>query len=181
MSLLHILTFPNKRLKEVSGKVEKVGNTHEQLVRDMFETMYASAGIGLAAPQVGELIRVIVLDVGLKDSKDPEKHHPDPVALINPEIISGEGNIVWEEGCLSCPELIVKVDRFNKVDVSFLDVEGKACKLSAEGLKAVCIQHEIDHLNGVLLADRISRLERDMYKTKRIKIAKEEKDMADVL
>jgi peptide deformylase len=147
----------------------------------MFATMEQEVGIGLAAPQVGELIRLAIVDVRKQDTVDLEKFISDPVALINPEIIAGEGTISYEEGCLSCPELLVKVDRFNRVKVKYLDLEGRMCELTAEGLKAVCIQHELDHLNGILLADKISRLERNLYKSKLFKIAKDEKDLAKVL
>lgn len=143
----------------------------------MYETMYLENGIGLAAPQVGELIRVVVIDIPIADPIDPSKQSRDAIALINPEIKHGEGLIQFEEGCLSCPELIVKVDRFNKIQVAYQNLEGQACQLETDGLKAVCIQHEIDHLNGVLLVDKMSRLERDVYRNQRIRIAKEESEL----
>ncbi len=179
MSLLPVLTFPHKNLKLTSKQVKEINPTIEQLVADMFDTMYTQNGIGLAAPQVNELIRVIVVDIPLE--RDPENETPDPLALINPEIIAQEGTIQFDEGCLSCPELIVLVDRFDKIKVRYQDVSGKKCELETSGLKSVCIQHEIDHLNGVLLVDRVSRLERDLYKNKRIKMAKSENDLAGIL
>lgn len=179
--MLTVLKYPAKKLKEISKPITKISNSIIDLVDEMFETMVGEIGIGLAAPQVGELVRLAVVDVHLEDPLDPEKSISDPVCLINPEIIAGDGTISYEEGCLSCPELIVKVDRFNRVKVRYLDLEGRPQELTAEGLKAVCIQHELDHLNGILLADKISRLERDLYKNKRIKIAKDEKDLAKAL
>lgn len=181
MSKLDVLTFPNKLLKKPSVDIRDISHSIQELAEDMFETMYHENGIGLAAPQIGELIRLIVVDVPKSDDVDPEKLLSDPVALINPEIIKHDGKIEYDEGCLSCPELIVKVPRHNLVTVRYLDLEGHPTELVADGLKSVCIQHEIDHLNGTLLTDRISRLERDMYKGKRIKIAKSEKDFEGVV
>lgn len=165
----------------MAKNVEKVTPSIEELVQSMFETMYLESGIGLAAPQVGEGLRVIVVDVAIVDPKDPEKYTSDPVALINPVITKGTGKIEYEEGCLSCPDLIVTVDRLNEIEVAYLDPKGKACTLTANNLKAVCIQHEIDHLNGILLVDKIARVEQDLYKKKRIRIAKDDKDFAGVL
>ncbi|EKD41424.1 MAG: hypothetical protein ACD_73C00724G0006 [uncultured bacterium] len=179
--LLNVLKFPDKRLKQISKEIKEVNKNIEDLIEGMFETMYVENGIGLAAPQVGELIRLVVLDVPIVDEKNPKEHHPDPIALINPVIKSKQGNIEFEEGCLSCPELLVTVPRAEMVKVAYLNTEGQICELAASGLKAVCIQHEIDHLNGLLLVDKISRLERDFYKTKRIRLAKEEKDFTNVL
>ena len=181
MSLLRVLKYPAPFLKKQSSDVERVNESVRALVSQMFETMYYEAGIGLAAPQVGEHLRVIVVDVPKPYPDDPQKVQSDAVALINPKIIQSSGQIQYEEGCLSCPELLVKVDRANEVKVSYLDLEGKPSTLQAEGLKAVCIQHEIDHLNGVLLADKISRLERDLYKQKRVRLAKDENELRAVL
>lgn len=179
--MLNILKFPDPRLRDKSKKVEKVGRVVQDLAKNMFETMYESHGIGLAAPQLGELVRLIVMDIPLVDPVDPQKTTKDPLALVNPQIVWGEGDIQYEEGCLSCPELVVLVDRLNTIRVSYLDLNGKPLELTAAGLKSVCIQHEIDHLNGTLLVDKISRLKRDLYKQKRLKIAKEEKEMATIL
>ena len=178
---LEILTFPNKQLKEKSKEIKKISKTHEQLVREMFQTMYEAGGIGLAAPQVGELIRLVVVDVPIVNPINPEKQTPDPVCFINPLVISGQGQAETEEGCLSCPELIVKVTRFDWIELQYLDLEGNQHINPFTGLKAVCIQHEIDHLNGVLLVDKVTRLERDLYRNKRIKIAQSEKDLENVL
>lgn len=181
MSELTILKFPDKRLREKSKPIKVVASSIQNLARQMFEIMYQSRGIGLAAPQVDEQIRLIVVDVPKKDPFDPEKSLPDPLVIINPEIISGEGNIQYEEGCLSCPELVVLVDRMARIKLKYLDLQGKPSQLEAGQLKAVCIQHEIDHLNGILLVDKISRLKRDLYKNQRLRIAKEEKDLATIL
>jgi peptide deformylase len=181
MAKLDVLKFPNSLLKKRSSDLKDVGHTIRDLAEDMFETMYAENGIGLAAPQIGELIRLIVIDVPKEDEIDPEKLVSDPVALINPEIISHQGDIEFEEGCLSCPELIVKVPRHDQIKVRYLDLEGQPSELICKNLKSVCIQHEIDHLNGTLLTDRITRIEKDLYKSKRIKIAKSEKDLEGII
>lgn len=178
---MKVLKYPDKVLKQVSQEVKDMGRTIEELVQSMFETMYVENGIGLAAPQVGELLRVIVVDVPIVNPDDPKDYRSDAIALINPRITQKTGTIEFEEGCLSCPELIVKVPRADIIRVAFLDVEGRPCELDASGLKSVCIQHEIDHLDGQLLVDKVSRLERDMYRTKRIRLAKDEKDLANVL
>lgn len=181
MSLLSILKFPDPFLRKKSTSVEKVSESIIKLADNMFETMYAEDGIGLAAPQVGEGLRLIVLDVPKVDAIDPEKVEKDPLAMVNPKVVSGEGTIQFEEGCLSCPELIVLVDRMAQVHVKYLNLEGKPCEIDVSGLKGVCIQHEIDHLNGILLVDKLSRLKRDLYKNQQLKIAKEEIDLATVL
>lgn len=184
MSQLKVYTFPDPVLREKSKPVKQITSSIEELVKSMFETMVVENGIGLAAPQVGEKLRVIVLDVPIVDPDDPDndkKRRPDPVAMINPEIISGEGLIQFEEGCLSCPEIAVFVDRQEQIRVKYLDVSGRPLTLEAAGLKAVCIQHEIDHLNGVLLVDRLSRLKRDIYRKQRIRILRDEKDAENIL
>lgn len=181
MPPLTILKFPDKRLREKSKPIKVVTSFIQDLAGQMFETMYQNHGIGLAAPQVEEHIRLIVVDVAKKDPFDAEKNLPDPIVLINPEIILGEGNIQYEEGCLSCPELVVLVDRAAQIKLKYIDLQGKPAQLEASQLKAVCIQHEIDHLNGVLLVDKISRLKRDLYKHNRLRIAKEEKELATIL
>ena len=181
MSLLSVLKFPHPKLRKQSRPIPKVSSSIIQLAEDMFETMIAENGIGLAAPQVGEQIRLIVMDVPKIDPIDPEKIVHDKLALVNPEIVHGEGKIQYEEGCLSCPELIVLVDRNEKVRVKYLDIEGKPREVDAELLKAVCLQHEIDHLNGVLLVDKLSRIKQDLYKQKRLRITKEEKELAAIL
>ncbi len=195
--MLNVLKFPDQKLRQKSKPIKEVTDSMVELAKEMFTTMYAEDGLGLAAPQVGESIRLVVVDVPRKEKKsgggvflassdeDDEDDTiikiPDPVALINPEVIEGAGTTQYEEGCLSCPDLLVWVDRYAKVKVSYLDLHGRPCELTAEGLKAVCIQHEIDHLNGVLLVDKLSRLKRDFYKNKRLRVIKDEKDLMNVL
>ncbi|MBI4412719.1 MAG: peptide deformylase [Deltaproteobacteria bacterium] len=181
MSSLTVLKYPDPKLRRKSKPIAKVSSSIVSLAEDMFETMVAENGIGLAAPQIGELIRLIVMDVPKIDPIDPEKIVHDKLALINPQIVHGEGKIQYEEGCLSCPELIVLVDRNEKIRVKYLDLEGRPCEIGAEQLKAVCIQHEIDHLDGILLVDKLNRIEQGLYKQKRLRVAGEEKELATIL
>jgi len=167
MALLPIITAPDPRLKIISKPVKSVTDEVRTLVADMFETMYEAPGIGLAAIQVGEQKRLLVLDVVGKgdDDKDPE-----PLAIINPEItwVSDHDN-TYEEGCLSVPEHYADVVRPAEVKLTYLDLDGKTQKLHADGLLATCIQHEIDHLDGVLFVDHISALKRNMILRKLLK------------
>lgn len=158
--ILKILTYPNPLLKKKSVPVTQVDRAIQELINNMFETMYAAPGVGLAAPQIGILQRILVVDVGRLEG---ETHHPDPKVLINPTITTREGKITWEEGCLSLPQLIVPVERSKKIVVEGLDQDGQPVKYPGEDLLAVAFQHEIDHLDGILLADRLSRLKRDLY------------------
>lgn len=158
MSVLKILTYPDPVLKEKSKPVEFINEKIKKLAEDMIETMYAAPGIGLAAPQVGESLRVITVDVTRKGE--------DLIVLINPEIISGEGECTEEEGCLSVPDLKEIVQRKEKVLVKGLDIQGRKIQIPAEGLLAIAFQHEIDHLDGILIIDRVSRLKRDIFKKK---------------
>ena len=181
MSSLTVLKYPDPKLRRKSKPIAKVSSSIVSLAEDMFETMVAENGIGLAAPQIGEMIRLVVMDVPKIDPIDPEKIVHDKLALINPQIVHGEGKIQYEEGCLSCPELIVLVERNEKIRVKYLDLEGRPCEIGAEQLKAVCIQHEIDHLDGILLVDKLNRIEQGLYKQKRLRVAGEEKDLATIL
>ncbi|HCX90847.1 MAG: peptide deformylase [Deltaproteobacteria bacterium CG12_big_fil_rev_8_21_14_0_65_43_10] len=158
MSILKILTYPDPVLKEKSKSVEFIDEKIKKLAEDMIETMYAAPGIGLAAPQVGESLRVITVDVTRKGE--------DLIVLINPEIISGEGECAEEEGCLSVPDLKEIVQRKEKVLVKGLDIQGRKIQIPAKGLLAIAFQHEIDHLDGILIIDRVSRLKRDIFKKK---------------
>lgn len=170
---LPILTYPNKVLKKQSVPVEKVTSTITDFVKNLFETMYASeTGIGLAAPQVGENLNIFVMDVALTDPDNPEKQTPNPIAHINPKIIHREDTIIFEEGCLSCPELLVDIERSKNIIVESLDAEGRAQQHNLSDISAVCVQHEMDHLVGKLLTDYISRLKRDMYKKQRLRMVK---------
>ena len=162
-----IVTYPEPILRQVAGPVEKIDDEVGSLLDDMAETMYADEGVGLAAPQVGVSLRVVVIDIGSEG--------PGLLKMVNPEVIKQEGEIRWEEGCLSVPDLRVVMKRHERVAVRYLDQEGVQRELEARGLLAVAVQHEIDHLNGRLIIDNISRLKQDMYLRKRKKLAEEKK------
>jgi peptide deformylase len=162
MAVLEVLLYPDPTLREVSQPVARVTDDTFRLVEDLVETMYAAPGVGLAAPQVGQLQRIIVLDT---DYENPGK---SLIKLINPEIRSAEGQVVWEEGCLSVFEYTAEVSRAASVQVVGLNEKGEEIKIDAEGLLAVALQHEIDHLDGKLFIDYISRLKRELY-TRRLK------------
>ena len=167
MPLREIITLPDKRLRLVSKPVKAITDEVRRLVEDMFDTMYDAPGIGLAAIQIGEPQRVVTLDLAKKD--EPR----DPKVLINPEIVAAsEDKATHEEGCLSIPEFYEEVERPAAVTVKYLDLHGEPRQLEATGLLATCIQHEIDHLNGVLFIDHISKLKRDRVIKKFAKAAK---------
>ncbi|HLL26688.1 MAG TPA: peptide deformylase [Xanthobacteraceae bacterium] len=169
MSVRPIIQLPDKRLRLVSEPVVKIDGEIKTLVADMFETMYAAPGVGLAAIQVGVPKRVVTIDAtrGEEEKK--------PVALINPEIVwSSEEKNVHEEGCLSIPDFIDEVERPEKVKARFLDLEGRTIEVEAEGLFARVLQHEIDHINGVLFIDHLSKLKRARVEKKFAKAAKRE-------
>ena len=156
MAKLEILTVPDPRLRQQCQRVEVVDDGIRQLMDDMLETMYAAPGIGLAAIQVGVAKRIVVIDV----SKDDEARKP--LFLVNPEVVwTSEEARVYEEGCLSVPEYYDEVERPERCRVRHLDRDGKEQELEADGLLAVCVQHEIDHLNGRLFIDHLSKLKRD--------------------
>jgi peptide deformylase len=163
MAILEILKYPDPGLKKVAASVQKFDGKTVQLVNDMLETMYAAPGVGLAAPQIGVSQRVVVLDT---DHENPGR---EVYKLINPVITHAEGEVIWEEGCLSVVEFTADVKRAAQVQVSALDEQQNEIKIEAEGLLAVALQHEIDHLDGKLFIDRISRLKRELYTRKRIK------------
>jgi len=160
MAILEILKYPHPLLKKRCEEVERIDEELRTLIRDMIETMYSAGGVGLAACQVGVPRRVIVLDVS---PLDPEK---DLFVMINPEIIAEEGEVDHEEGCLSVPECTEKVRRKGKVRVKGFSPEGKEIEVAGEGILAIALQHEIDHLNGILILDRISRLKRELYRNR---------------
>ncbi len=166
MSLLNILEFPDERLRKKAVKVQAVDGKIKNLVDDMLETMYESRGVGLAATQVNVHLRVIVIDVS--EQKDT------PLCLINPEIIEKDGVEESEEGCLSVPGFFEKVKRAEHIKVKALDKDGKIYEFEARDLLAVCVQHEIDHLDGKLFVDYISPLKRQRIKKKLEKIHKME-------
>lgn len=160
MSVREVLTYPQVILRKRSVPVEKISKEIKELIQDLKETMYASGGIGLAAPQVGVNQRVIVVDV------TPYEPDQKPFALINPEIVSDEGGVDSEEGCLSVPELVENIKRKEKVTVRGLDEEGKEVEIEASGMLAICLQHEIDHLDGLTVVERLSPLKRGMIRKK---------------
>jgi len=156
MAIRPILTVPDPKLKLVSKPVERVDDTLRALMDDMLETMYAAPGIGLAAIQVGEPVRVIVMDLA-REGEGPAPRH-----FVNPEIVwASEETAPYEEGCLSVPEIYDEVERPARVKIKYLNYKGDELVEDCEGLYAVCIQHEMDHLNGVLFIDHLSRLKRD--------------------
>ncbi len=162
-----IITAPDPRLKKVSHPVEYVDDGVRRLMDDMLQTMYAAPGVGLAAPQVGVLKRVIVVDVARADGK------PQPIRLANPQIVDASDELsAFEEGCLSLPEHFAEVKRPDMVRISYLDYENKICERDMDGFLAKCIQHEIDHLDGVLFVDHISGLKRSMIMRKLTKLKK---------
>ena len=163
MSTLRIRTYPDPALKRACRPVETITDGVRRLLDELAETMYLNNGIGLAAPQVGESFRLIVVDVRRGEEEN------SLLKLVNPRIVEGQGRTKSEEGCLSCPDLLVEVDRFEKVRVEALLPDGKSTTIEADGLLGVCLQHEIDHLDGVLLVDRLSSLRRSLYQRKRIK------------
>ena len=168
MTKRKIITEPDIILRKKSVTLEKVDDDLRALMDDMLETMYAAPGIGLAGVQIGILKRLIVIDV----SKDEEKK--SPLFLINPEIISKSSNTsVYEEGCLSLPGYFAEIERPAECQVEYLDYHGKKKKMKASGLLATCVQHEVDHLNGILFIDYLSKLKRDMVIKKLIKNKKE--------
>ena len=164
MALLNILHFPNEQLRTIAQPVETVNDEVRSIVNDMFETMYAAPGIGLAATQVTVHKRIIVIDIS--EEKD------QPLCLINPEIIERDGMQTYEEGCLSVPGFYEDVERASVITVKALNKDGKEFQLSTDGLLAVCIQHEIDHLQGKLFVDYISEMKRSRIKKKLLKLQK---------
>jgi len=171
MALREIIILPDRQLRLVSKPIEKVTAEIRKLADDMLETMYEAPGIGLAAIQVAQPFRLITMDLAKKGEDGESK--PQPRVFINPEIVSrSEETSLYEEGCLSIPEYYEEVERPAKVRVRFLDLDGKLHEEDAEGLYATCIQHEIDHLNGVLFVDYLSKLKRDRVLKKFEKAAK---------
>ena len=165
MALLEILHFPDPRLRIKAKPITAVTETHRRLAADMLATMYAAPGIGLAATQVGVDQRLIVVDVS--------DHNDEPQVFLNPEILSQEGTEVMQEGCLSVPGVYEDVERAERIRVRVMDLEGKTREFDADGLLAVCIQHEIDHLNGKLFVDYLSDLKRQRI---RKRVEKEERE-----
>jgi peptide deformylase len=161
MAILDILVYPDPRLRKVAEPVNNVDDEIRQLVSDMTETMYDANGIGLAATQVDVHLQVIVMDIS--DSRD------QPIVLINPQVLEKDGEQEYDEGCLSVPEYYAPVKRAESIKISALDAEGEIFQLDAEGLLAVCIQHEMDHLQGKVFVDYLSRLKQDRVRKKIVK------------
>ena len=157
MTIKTILTEPNKILRQISNPVDHVGEEEQKLMDDMLETMYAAPGIGLAAIQIGIPKRIIIMDISR------EKENKNPLNFINPEIVwKADEDIIYEEGCLSVPNQFAEINRPKECHVKYLDYFGQPQLLKAEGLLATCIQHEIDHLEGILFIDYLSKLKKTM-------------------
>ena len=169
MALRNILIHPDPRLKKVAAPVAGVNDDLRRLADDMLETMYHAPGIGLAAPQVGLMDRLIVMDCAKEDDATPE-----PMVLINPEVVwTSEARNVYEEGCLSIPEQYAEVERPTEVEVTWTDLDGQSRRERFDGLWATCVQHEIDHLDGKLFIDYLKPLKRQMITRKMQKLKRE--------
>lgn len=168
MTIKPLIILPDPLLRQVSKPVERVDDSLRRLADDMLETMYDAPGIGLAAIQIGLPMRLLVIDLAKEDDE------PAPHVFVNPEILeSSDERSVYEEGCLSIPEYYAEVERPASVRVKYVDRDGKEQEIKAEGLMATCLQHEIDHLNGVLFIDHISKLKRDMVMRKFRKLSRD--------
>jgi peptide deformylase len=170
MSVKTILTEPNKLLRQISKSIDKVGDEERALMNDMLDTMYDAPGIGLAAIQIGVPKRIIVMDIGRDENKK------EPRYFVNPVIKNkSEKKVKYEEGCLSVPDQFAEIERPNTCEVEYLDYDGKKQLLKADGLLATCIQHEMDHLEGILFIDYLSKLKKSMIvkKLSKIKVNRE--------
>ena len=157
MTIKPIITVPNDVLKKISDPIENVGESEKKLVKDLLETMYNSNGIGLAAVQVGILKRILVIDVSTKEEKN------NPLCFINPVIKKiSEETSVYEEGCLSIPDTFIEIERPKICEVEYIDLDGKLKNIKCDGLLSTCLQHEINHLDGKLIIDHLTKLKRDM-------------------
>ena len=167
MSIKDIITVPNEILKKISEPIEKIGTSEKKLIKDLFDTMYASNGIGLAAVQIGILKRILVIDVSTKD--EPKK----PLSLINPIIKKlSDDTSIYEEGCLSIPETFIEIERPKICEIEYIDSNGFKQELKCDGLLSTCVQHEINHLDGKLIIDHLSKLKKDFIIKKISKIQK---------
>jgi peptide deformylase len=174
MALREVLKFPDKRLRRVSEPVAEITDEIRELAGDMLDVMYDQPGIGLAAPQLGETVRMIVVDTEWTQENAERR----PLVLINPEISERRDKILWTEGCLSVPDFEAEVERSANLRLHALDLDGEEVTIDAEGLQAVCFQHEIDHLDGILFIDRISSLKRNLYVRRRKKQLRRESEEA---
>jgi peptide deformylase len=173
MALLKVLTYPDPRLREVSQPVTNFNAELKKLAKDMLETMYEENGIGLAAPQVAQLLRMLVIDARPRDTKgryekneltELEAKIEQPLVIINPVIVKGIGKTKFSEGCLSVPSFFEDVDRFETIELKYQDLDGKHCTLTTDGLLAIVIQHEMDHLEGTLFIDHLSTVKSNKIK-----------------
>ena len=176
MALRPILILPDKRLRQKAQPIAAVDDAIRAVMDDMLETMYAAPGIGLAATQIGEMKRLLVLDVA---KRQDEEASAEPMVFANPDIVwSSEELSTYNEGCLSIPEIYEEVERPARIRVRYLDRDNRQQEIEADGILATCLQHEIDHLNGVLFIDHISRLKREMISKKFVKAAKRDAEDA---
>ncbi len=176
MALLEVLQFPDPRLKNLSVPVAQIDEDLRTLADEMLEVMYDEPGIGLAAPQVGNAIRLVVMDTCWSE----EGNDRSPTVIVNPKIVSRDGEVIWDEGCLSVPDFTADVERAEHVVVEYQNLEGEEVTEDVTGLRAVCFQHEIDHLDGILFIDRISRLKRGMSVKRRRKQLRQEEEPASL-
>ena len=185
MAILEILKYPDPRLRELSKPVTKFDASLKELAKNMMETMYDENGIGLAAPQVAQLIRMLVIDTRQRSSEgryektemtELEQKITQPLVIINPEIVKGIGKTYFNEGCLSVPSFFDEVERFQTIELKYQDLDGKTQHLTVDGLLAICIQHEMDHLEGTLFIDHLSLLKSNKIKNTIKKHGYPEKD-----
>lgn len=178
MTILQIYVAPHSVLKKVADPVDKVTDELRGFMKDMLETMYENDGIGLAAPQVGVSKRIMIIDVKQKHGmENPQDRRGEPIFFVNPEITwTSEESNLYQEGCLSLPDQYADVERPKQVKVKYMDYDGKVCELDADGLLATAIQHEIDHLNGILFVDHLSKLKKDMVLKKLKKYVRANKE-----
>ena len=174
MAVLEVVTYPDDRLRRKCRPIVEVDDKLRTLASDMLETMYADAGVDLAAPQGGLDIRMVVIDILAEDGTQGH----NPVVLINPEIVAREGEVPSTEGCLSVPEYTAEIKRAEKVTVKALDQNGQMQTYAADGLFAICLQHELDHLDGKLFIDYLSALKRNMLHKRYLKLKKEQQHAA---
>jgi len=174
MPLREIVKFPDPRLKEVAKPITDVDDDLRELARDMIDVMYDEPGIGLAAPQVGASVRMFVIDTEWTEDEQDR----NPLVIVNPELFDPEGSVTWNEGCLSVPDYQADVDRAAHITLRGSDLDGNPIEERASELRAVCFQHEVDHLDGLLFIDRISRLKRTIYAKKRKKQLRDEEEDA---
>ena len=164
--MLEILKYPDPRLKQISKPVTEFNKKLHKFLDEMAVTMYQADGVGLAAPQVGEFVRIFVVDIAAAVSEDGEETEKNLIEFINPKLSLGQGKILFEEGCLSVPGISEEVQRFSEIVVEYQDRHGKNQRLEAKELMAVALQHENDHLDGVLFIDKLSRLKRALVERK---------------